>query len=148
MDIKSVFHRDYKPSWLEYLEMALLIACLLIHHISWATITADGKQILQFEPFVLFGTIFTYTVYAMFLVTIAMKFVGRFTGLTLLIVAYLSTLVYGAHTYFNETKEMMEQMQAAAGLAEGFSGMFGSFAGSTVSRTGVAEQSLTMTSAY
>ena len=148
MDIKSVFRREYKPSGLEYIEMALLIACLLMHHTSWASITADGKQILQFEPFVLFGTSFTYAVYAIFVVTIAMKFIGRFTGLTLLIIVYLSTMVYGAHTYFNETKEMMDQMQAAAGLAEGFSGMFGSFAGSTVSRTGVVEQSLTMTSAY
>lgn len=148
MDYKSIFRRDYKPSGLEYLEMALLAACLLMHHVSWASISVDGRQALQFEPFVLFGDTFMYAVYALFIGTIAMKFVGRFTGMTLLAVVYLGSLVYGAHAAFTETRETLEQMQAAAGVAEGLSGMFGSFAGSTTRGTGMVGHSFSMNSAY
>lgn len=148
MDIKSVFRREYKPSGLDYFEMALMVVCLLMHHLSWASITADGRQILQFVPFDLFGTNFTIAIYVMFIVTIAMKFVGRFSGLSLLIVSYLGSLVYEAHTAFNGTKELLNQMQSAVGLGDGLSGMFGSFAGSTTSRSGLVEHSLTIDNLY
>lgn len=138
----------YKPSGVEYTEMILLVICLLLHYISWASITINGKELLSFEPFTLFGDVFCYAVFAIFLLTIAVKFVGRFSGMTLLCISHLSILVYAAYRSFLEAQAMLDEIEGLAGIANGMSGMFASFSGSTVTRDGEVIQSQSMASLY
>lgn len=114
----------YKPSGLEYTEIALLLFCLPMHFMPWVSLTVDGKNVLSFEPFSLFGTTFMLTVFAVFLVTVAMKFVGRFSGMTFLVVVHLGVLVSFSHITAKKANEMLEQIK-------GMTNMFGSKSGYT-----------------
>ena len=134
--------KGYKPSALEYTEIVLLVTCLLMHFVSWVTVTVNGTPVMSFVPFSLFNTSFIVAIFAIYLLTIALKFFGRFTGMTLLIVILLSILVYAAHLVFLQGQDILKYAQGIADLANGLSGWFGSSNTSAVT-SGVKGTSMT-----
>lgn len=118
--------KGYKPSGVDYTEIVLLAICLLMHFTSWVSMSINGEEIVSFEPFALFGSSFTLVVLVLFLLTAVMKFIGRFSGMTLMVVIHLGVWVFAAHTVFIQGKEMLQYAKGVVNFANGMSNMFGS----------------------
>ena len=46
MENQTLKMKDYKMTSLEQLEVGVLVVCLLLHFMSWNSMTVDGEKIL------------------------------------------------------------------------------------------------------
>lgn len=127
---KSVMIKGYKPSVLEYIEIALIVICGLLHFVSWAKISINGEQIFSFVPFEVFDSRVVYSVCIICIVSIALKFVGRFSGMTALIVLHLYLVALLAQRTLETNLQVVEELNGWASLAKGIAGAFSSISGS------------------
>lgn len=116
----------YKPSYLEYTEMVFLALCYISHYMSWASLSINGNNIFSFVPFDIFGSTFAFVMFVIIAIAIGMKFIGRFTGMTLLVLTNMVVLIYGARQALEGSMATADQIGALAGFASGISAAFGS----------------------
>ena len=124
MSKKNSFLGDYKPSALDYIEIGLIIVCLFLHFVPWMTLSVGGDEVFSFVPFKLFGPTITMVVAALFAVTVGMRFVGRFSGMTLLVVVYLAALAYACNFAMQRFNVAAEYIGGIAELGRGLSNAF------------------------
>lgn len=132
-----------KLSGLAYTEIALLVFCLLLHFLSWASITYSGKEVFSFVPFAMFGTDFIY-ICAIFLLAATLHFFGRFSGMTLVVVLHMLFLVLFVAITLEECIKMVNQVDGLADFANGVSNMFGSVMGTRSNTSAMASISLSV----
>lgn len=134
---QSNFLKKNKLSGLAYAEIIILVFCLLLHFVSWASISYSGKEVFSFVPFAIFGTDFIY-IFAIFLLAAIQHFFGRFSGITWVVVSHMVFLVLLTVTTLNECIEAINQVSGLADFANGVSNMFGSVIGSRSNTSAMA----------
>lgn len=124
MEEQIVIPKSYKPSGLDYFEITLIVVCLLLHFVPWLTLSVGGNETFSFIPFKIFGSAITMLVVALFAVTVIMRFVGRFSGMTLMVVMYLSALAYACNFAMQRLNRASEYIGGLLELGRGLSNSF------------------------
>ena len=89
--------KDYKMTSLEQLEVGVLVVCLLLHFMSWNSMTVDGEKILDVRP-LSFGTAFVMVTMVIFALAILSKFIGRLSAFSIVVATHMAALALVANT--------------------------------------------------
>ena len=89
--------KDYKMTSLEQLEVGVLVVCLLLHFMSWNSMTVDGEKILDVRP-LSFGTAFVMVTMVIFALAILSKFIGRLSAFSMVVATHMAALALLANT--------------------------------------------------
>lgn len=98
--------KGYQVTSLEQMGVALLVVCLLLHFAAWASVSVGGETIYELAPFQTFGMTFTLIIGLLFILTIVLNLMGRFTGLVLLLLTHMTALVYLSTMAAKKMKDM------------------------------------------
>lgn len=127
-----------KLSELAFSEMAMIVFCLLLQFFSWASYSYLGKELYTFIPFGILGYDFIW-VAVIFLLAAALRYFGRFSGMTLVVFFYMLKMVLSASSMLDVYIEATRQIGSwANGLADALA----PFADSHAASSGAVSQSI------